>query len=64
MIRAVGADLERRLILARAFADEHGLPLGFHDERDQLDWDRKACEVLRLLDKAEKQPEIPRKDAK
>src|SRR4051812_22834632 len=43
------ADLERRLIIARALAAEHGMPLGFHDEEDQLEWDRKACQVLRDL---------------
>jgi hypothetical protein len=42
-------DLERRLIIARALAAEHGMPLGFHDEGDQLEWDRKACQVLRDL---------------
>jgi hypothetical protein len=44
------SDLERRLIVARALAAEHGMPLGFHDEGDQLDWDRKAQAVLRELD--------------
>jgi phage N-6-adenine-methyltransferase len=43
------ADLERRLIVARALAAEHGMPLGAHDEEDQLEWDRKACQVLRDL---------------
>lgn len=43
-------DLERRLIVARALAMEHGAPLGFHDEEDQLEWDRRACAVLRELD--------------
>lgn len=43
-------DIERRLIVARALASEHGAPLGFHDEEDQLYWDRKACAVLRELD--------------
>lgn len=43
-------DLERRLIVARALAAEHGAPLGFHDEQDQLDWDRKAQALLRELD--------------
>lgn len=42
--------LERRLIVARALASEHGAPLGSHDEEDQLNWDRKACAVLRELD--------------
>jgi hypothetical protein len=42
-------NLELRLIVARALAAEHGAPLGFHDEEDQLDWDRKAQAVLREL---------------
>lgn len=44
------SDLERRLIVARALATEHGMPLGFYNEADQLDWDRKAQAVLRELD--------------
>ena len=44
------ADLERRLAVARALATEHGAPLGFHDEQDQLDWDRKGQALLRELD--------------
>lgn len=48
-----GADLDRRLIVARALAAEHGAPLGFYGEEDQLDWDRKAQGVLRELDALE-----------
>lgn len=39
--------VELRLIVARAFAMEHGVPLGFHEEEDQLDFDRKAQATLR-----------------
>lgn len=41
-----------RLIVARALAAESGEPLGFWDEEDQLDWDRKAVAVLRELAEA------------
>lgn len=43
------ANLDLRLIVARALAAEHGAPLGFHNEGDQLDWDRKAQTVLREI---------------
>lgn len=38
-----------RLIVARALAVEHGVPLGFFDEPEQLELDRKAMQVLRDL---------------
>jgi hypothetical protein len=47
---ATGTDLERRHVLAQAFAREHGQPLGFFDEEDQHQWDEKARAVLRELD--------------
>lgn len=47
------ANLELRLVVARALALEHGVGLGFHEEEVQLDFDRKAmavlCELAELL---------------
>jgi hypothetical protein len=44
--------LDLRLIVARALAATHGVPLGFHDEEDQLEFDRQAQETLRELNVA------------
>lgn len=45
-----GADLGRRLIVARALAAEHGIPLGWYSEEDQLAFDAQAVLLLRELD--------------